>query len=347
LATNGAYGLKAFTIAGTQYLAVANQYNGQSYNVDSKIYRWDGSSFVEFQALATNGAVGWEAFTLDGGHYLVVANTHNGNSRSIDSKIYRWDGSVFAEFQTLATHGALGWKAFTIDGTQYLAVANQYNSNDTSYNIDSKIYRWDGSSFAEFQSLATNGARCLEAFTIDDTQYLAVANFNSDSVIYTLTITTTTISTSFTSTSFTSTTTRTEGPSGLESSQFVFADAGAWCLGFLALYLLAIGVVLLMAHLWAKTGEPTQNPQTLGHPTPENDEPQKPQELQAFQEPPSQDSRGQKTEEEKWKANQETEMPISKMIRRSPYVLALNMVLESGNLVSSFLGLKPLFFCRM
>jgi hypothetical protein len=142
----------------------------------------------------------------------------------------------------------------------------------------------------------------------------------------------------------------------LDSSQFVFADAGAWCLGFLALYLLATGVVLLMAHLWAKTGEPTQNPQTpktgeptqtLGHPTPENDEPQKPQELQAFQEPPSQDSRGQKTEEEKWKANQETEMPISKMIRRSPYVLALNMVLESGNLVSSFLGLKPLFFCHM
>ena len=38
---------------------------------------------------------------------------------------------------------------------------------------------------------------------------------------------------------------------------------------------------------------------------------------------------------------------ISKMIRRSPYVLALNMVLESGNLVSSFLGLKPLFFCHM
>jgi hypothetical protein len=182
-----------------------------------------------------------------------------------------------------------------------LAVANQYNSNDTSYNIDSKIYRWDGSSFAEFQSLATNGARCLEAFTIDDTQYLAVANFNSDSVIYTLTITTTTISTSFTST-----TTRTEGPSGLESSQFVFADAGAWCLGFLGLYLLAIGVVLLMARLWAKTGEPTQNPQTLGYPTPENAEPQKPQELQAFQEPPSQDSQGQKTEAEN-RANQKTE----------------------------------------
>jgi hypothetical protein len=78
----------------TRYLAVG------SHNTDSKIYRWDGSSFAEFQALATNGAFGWEAFTIDGTHYVAVANNRNDVSHNVDSKIYRFDGSSIVDFQT-------------------------------------------------------------------------------------------------------------------------------------------------------------------------------------------------------------------------------------------------------
>lgn len=106
----------------------------------------------------------------------------------------------------------------------------------------------------------------------------------------------------------------------------------------MALYLLAVAVVLLMAHVWAKAGEPTQQPQTLGQPTPdeEQDEPQGSQEHLAFQEPHSLGQQTEKTTPSKSNQGRE-EMPISRVIRRSPYVLALNMVLESGNLVSSLL----------
>ena len=43
---------------------VANYGNDATYNIDSKIYKWDGSVFVEFQSIATNGAIGFESFTL-------------------------------------------------------------------------------------------------------------------------------------------------------------------------------------------------------------------------------------------------------------------------------------------
>lgn len=69
------------------------------------------------------------------------------------------------EYQSIPTDSAMDWEAFTIDGNTYLAVANSYNGS--SHNIDSKIYKWNGISFAEYQSIPTNSAMDWEAFTID------------------------------------------------------------------------------------------------------------------------------------------------------------------------------------
>ena len=125
---------------GTPYLAVANYQGSVSHNTDSKIYKWDGSSFTEFQTLATNGAWWWEAFTINGIQYLAVANSRSDTSVNIASKIYRFDSSSFSfvEFQSLATSEAIELEAFTIDGAHYLAVANSAN-DISSFNIGSKI----------------------------------------------------------------------------------------------------------------------------------------------------------------------------------------------------------------
>jgi len=184
VATQGAVDWESFTIGGDTYLAVANTLTrtGYSYDINSKIYRWDGSSFVEFQSIPTNGAADWESFTIDGTPYLAVANSYNGSSHNINSTIYRWDGSFFIEFQVIPTNGAADWESFVIDGTPYLAVANY--SNDSSNNphiINSTIYRWDGSSFVEVQSILTYGAKDWESFTIGGTPYLAVANHRNNS----------------------------------------------------------------------------------------------------------------------------------------------------------------------
>ena len=186
--TNGALDWEAFTIDGQTYLAVANQRSDSNFNIDSRIYQWNGSQFVEIQAIPTNGANDWEAFTIGNQTYLAVANEFNGSTGNIDSHIYEWNGSQFVEVQAIPTNAARDWEAFTIGSQTYLAVANHYNGS--SWNIDSRIYQWNGSQFVEIQAIPTNAARDWEAFTIGSQTYLVVANhyngssYNIDSRIY-------------------------------------------------------------------------------------------------------------------------------------------------------------------
>ncbi|MCP3871490.1 MAG: hypothetical protein GY703_25975 [Gammaproteobacteria bacterium] len=79
----------------------------------------------------------------------------------------------------ISTVGALDWEYFEIEGVPYLVVAN-YHDNST-YNVDSQVYRWDGNSFLLFQSIPTSGARDWESFVIGGNTYLVVANAYNDS----------------------------------------------------------------------------------------------------------------------------------------------------------------------
>jgi len=175
----GAYDLESFTLNGEQYLAVAKCLDNGAYNLNSAIYKWNGSQFTEVQTIATHGAVDFESFTMNGERYLAVANWYNGSSYNINSVIYKWDGIQFSQIQAIATHGAHCWESFTLNGEQYLALANV--SNDSSYNLYSVIYKWNGSQFAEAQTIATHGATDFESFTMNGELYLALANWHNDS----------------------------------------------------------------------------------------------------------------------------------------------------------------------
>jgi hypothetical protein len=125
--TNGPRDWEFFTIGKEHYLAVANsRETGIGYNTDSKIYRWDGSAFTEFQLLPTLSGLDWEYFMIGNDHYLAVANFRIDSAHNINSKIYKWDGTKFAEFQTIATNGATDWEFFSIEDDYYLAVANNF-----------------------------------------------------------------------------------------------------------------------------------------------------------------------------------------------------------------------------
>lgn len=180
IATHWATEWEHFTIGGAEYLVVANNHTFGNFDIDSVIYRWNGSSFEEFQRIATRGASGWKFFTLGEDFFLAVANNGgNGQNYNVDSEIFQWDGGKFVSFQTIPTKGALRWESFVIDAETFLAVANYSTDFTTTFNIDSKIYRWDGAKFAEFQSIATSGAHDWKFFTIGDEQFLAVANLHS------------------------------------------------------------------------------------------------------------------------------------------------------------------------
>jgi len=181
ISTVSAIDWEHFVINGETYLAVAN-YRNDSFSlvINSKIYKWNGSSFTEFQSILTNGAHSWEFFTIDGESYLAVANSENNSSKHVDSKIYKWNGSLFVEFQSIPTIGAAECESFAIDGDTYLAIAN-YRNDSAVYNIDSKIYKWNGSSFIEIQSIPTNAGYDWESFVVDNETYLAIANYYNGS----------------------------------------------------------------------------------------------------------------------------------------------------------------------
>lgn len=175
--TFGAVDWEYFMIGADHYLAVANHYTSVpgTYNADSKIYKWKGSSFEEIQSIATHEARRWEYFSIGDDHFLAVANKFNDSIYQLDSKIYKWNGSSFDEFQSIATVGAYDWEYFMVGNDHYLAMANR-QLNASEFNTDSKIYKWNGTNFSEFQSIATIGATDWQYFTLSSHQFLALSN---------------------------------------------------------------------------------------------------------------------------------------------------------------------------
>jgi hypothetical protein len=182
--TKGARDWESFVIDGATYLAVANQEDSDKAenprDIDSVIYKWDGTTFAPFQSILTHSARDWESVAIGGKTYLAVANNQIGNTRTAQSMIYVWNSAdaEFDEFQSVITYGAHDMNSFMVDGATYLAVAN--NKSDETPTVSSDILKWDGSTFAEAQSIPTQGVRDFESFTIDGRTYLAAANDDSE-----------------------------------------------------------------------------------------------------------------------------------------------------------------------
>lgn len=172
---------------GEHYLAVANfivpldeRYN---HEIESHIYKWDGTNFGLVQRILTYGASDWEYFTINDENYLAVSNHRNNSSYSLNSTIYKWniEESVFEFQQNIATNGAADSKYFSINDNHFLVIANR-NIGGT-YEVNSEILIWDETTteFVNFQDIPTSGALDWEYFTLDEMHYLAVANgWNSD-----------------------------------------------------------------------------------------------------------------------------------------------------------------------
>lgn len=182
------YDWEFFALDGESFLAAAlGRDRATTFDVDSKILRWDGTRFAEFQSISTHGAHDWQSFSIGSAHFLAVANERGGDMggprSNVDSAIYRWDGSRFTPFLALPTRGARGVRFFTLDADDYyLAFANRFDAVRNSLGTDSTIYRWDGyrHTFREFQSIPTQGAEDWDFTMIDGIPYIAVANQRSD-----------------------------------------------------------------------------------------------------------------------------------------------------------------------
>ena len=155
--THGARDVEHFKIKKHHYIVIANEYSQlisyetdettksksriilNDYEVDSIIYWWSGSLFVEWQRIPTSGAMKWDAFNGPGGEqFLVVANSKS------QAVIYIYDHCI-GLFKPTNLQGISPFpnsnhlpdvrsvKAFSFYGKTYLAVANFNESG--GYNI--------------------------------------------------------------------------------------------------------------------------------------------------------------------------------------------------------------------
>ena len=89
------------------------------------------------------------------------------------------------ELQNINTPGGVLCNTFTLDNVVHLVVANYKNPGIF---LTSQVYRYNATTqqFDEIQSIATEGANAVEAFTIDNVVHLVVANYEKSSGGYAL-----------------------------------------------------------------------------------------------------------------------------------------------------------------
>jgi len=162
--------VESFSLDGETYLAVANMTDANSI-----IYKWEENSFKEFQNNIVNYAYDLEFFHFNEQTFLVVG--HNTSMLTI----YKWNGVIFENYKSVSTSPSRinDLETFRISNTLYLGVAKW--RDDTTYRVNSYVYRWNGESFDNVLSIDTVGAYKIISFSIDNYTYLAVDSAYDDS----------------------------------------------------------------------------------------------------------------------------------------------------------------------
>ena len=189
--TFGAHSLDFFEITNEQFLAISNYYDDSSFSINSFIFKWNRNKFEKIQEIATEGAASCETFRISNETFIAFAHLFTTHEQHlVQSAVFKWSGQQFVKLQSFQTYGEVrDVKSFTDNGSTFLAFVI-YN-NGTQHNINSAIYKWNGSHFVPFQSIPTRGAFGLHPFIMCSQTFLGIANhlddddrFNTRSVIY-------------------------------------------------------------------------------------------------------------------------------------------------------------------
>lgn len=198
LPTSGARAVAPYTVSGTQYLAIPQlardvagtpaHMNGGDSDTGAPIYRWSEGRFVEDDILPLTGGEDIEVFTLGGEAYLAAAGVRSGHgpyNYNIDQMLYRRDGATWAPVQHFPGFAAKQWSFFEVDGRAFLALAQGVTLGHIAATNprQSRIFMWDGSRFADFQTLDGQWGYNWESFSIGARHFLCYADHVGASVI--------------------------------------------------------------------------------------------------------------------------------------------------------------------
>src|SRR3989339_673087 len=123
------YGCESFKINGETYLAIANFRDWNTMEINSYIFKWDGSAFMEIQAIPTNGAFGFRSFIINNETYVMALN-YGGT----DSVIYK---AILSNSSPLAN---AGMDQFVVRGDLVILDGGGSSDPDENYPLS---YSWD------------------------------------------------------------------------------------------------------------------------------------------------------------------------------------------------------------
>ncbi|UQX86949.1 hypothetical protein M6D93_11595 [Jatrophihabitans telluris] len=179
-----AYNWHAFRVEDGFFVAHADHLS------DSMLYRWDGTRLQPYQSVAASGGRAFATFVDGGATHLVVACITG------TSTVLRWTGREFITVQVLAGEGAREL-AVLRQGNDILVVRINFilgNPSDPQPELDSVIYRWDGSRLRPVLTFPTSGGTDVACLVGRHRTELIVSNsldrdlrFSSSTVRYALT----------------------------------------------------------------------------------------------------------------------------------------------------------------
>ena len=176
LPTVGCRSMAYFSDRGDSYLFAANHFDGTTHALDSVIYKWNGTEFVNYTTVETQGASAATFFKINSESFFAVANYRNNTSVSIFSIIYKWNRGRFEIFQKIPTHGAVDCKFYhRKEGQMFLVFANYYSVSE-GFNVKSVVYKWDGQRFIRAQNVEASAAMGVDLFESDDELFLTLAS---------------------------------------------------------------------------------------------------------------------------------------------------------------------------
>lgn len=172
-----------FMIGDTAFLATASGRKGKGPyepNVDSVIFRFEGSAWVPFQSVPGFLAKQWKYFSFGGRHFLgfalgvTVEGLEARNPRQ--SMILEWDGEHFQPFQTFDGPWGYNWTWIETGDREFLAYADHTGK--------SRIFEWKDDAFQPFQHFEGKTGRAFEVLRPDGRLQIAFAAIADNTEIY-------------------------------------------------------------------------------------------------------------------------------------------------------------------
>jgi hypothetical protein len=171
--------------------------NGGDSDTELLLLSRNGDRFDLSGTLPAPGGEDAEFFTIGSRSFLAVASIRTGAGPyefATTSTIFEWLDDRFVPFQDVPTYAAKQWKHWRIGGRDFLGLAQGVvlplgHAGDKAgraeeESLDSVVYEWDGSAFAEFQRIPSHWAYNWHAFEAGGEFFVAHAEHAGPSVLY-------------------------------------------------------------------------------------------------------------------------------------------------------------------